>query len=131
MQLIERFYDPTAGSIKLDGIDLRDLNVKWLREKIGLVSQVNIFLCFMNTLNDITSNSFISKLHQKFILDSIRILSQKEPALFARSIRENIEYGYPGSSQEDIEAAAKAANAHDFIMSFPEGYSTIVGDRYV
>ena len=73
----------------------------------------------------------LSKLYQNLILDSIQILCRKEPALFARSIGENIQYGYPGSTQKDIEAAAKAANAHDFIMSFPDGYSTIVGDRYV
>lgn len=110
MSLIERFYDvdgddsPTGGrdveqgnyasGIKLDGVDLRDLNVKWLRSQIGLVSQ--------------------------------------EPKLFARSIRDNIAYGVASSSkepsQEDIEEAAKLANAHDFIMSFPEKYDTKVGD---
>lgn len=41
MQLLERFYDPIGGSITLDGVDLKDLNVKWLREQIGLVSQVS------------------------------------------------------------------------------------------
>lgn len=49
--------------------------------------------------------------------------------LFGGSIRENIEYGRPGASQHDIESAARNANAHDFIMSFPEGYDTVVGER--
>ena len=91
VQLLERFYDPSAGSIRLDGTDLRELNVKWLRENIGLVSQ--------------------------------------EPVLFARSIKENISYGFPQASQEQIENACISANAHDFIMKFPQGYDTEVGDK--
>ena len=91
MQLIERFYDPTAGSVTLDGRDLRELNVNWLRQQIGLVSQ--------------------------------------EPKLFALSIRDNIKIGYPEASQEQIEEAARKANAHDFIVSFPQGYDTQVGDQ--
>mmetsp|Transcript_26009 Transcript_26009/g.46896 ORF Transcript_26009/g.46896 Transcript_26009/m.46896 type:complete len:1444 (+) Transcript_26009:100-4431(+) len=107
ISLIERFYDvdgdDTGGDveqgkftsgIKLDGVDLRDLNVKWLRSQIGLVSQ--------------------------------------EPKLFARSIRDNIAFGVASvskeQSQEEIEEAAKQSNAHDFIMEFPDGYDTLVGD---
>ena len=90
VQMIERFYDPTSGTIELNGIDLKNLNVKWLRDQIGLVSQ--------------------------------------EPTLFKGTIRENISYGSPGCSQEDIEHAAREANAHDFIMSFPDGYDTEVGE---
>jgi ATP-binding cassette subfamily B (MDR/TAP) protein 1 len=90
VSLIERFYDPTSGSITIDGIDLRELNVRWLRDQIGLVSQ--------------------------------------EPVLFARSVGENIAYGSPGASREQTEEAAKLANARDFITSFPDGYSTHVGD---
>jgi ATP-binding cassette subfamily B (MDR/TAP) protein 1 len=91
VSLLERFYDPTSGSILLDGVDLKDLNVAWLREQIGLVSQ--------------------------------------EPVLFARSIRENIAYGLPGATDEQIIAVAKSANAHDFISKFPSGYDTEVGDK--
>jgi len=53
----------------------------------------------------------------------------QEVLLFGGSIRENIEYGHPGASPEEIEAAAKKANAHDFISEFPEGYETLVGPR--
>lgn len=88
--MLERFYDPSAGSITLDGTDLRLLNVKWLRDQIGLVMQ--------------------------------------EPKLFGKSIRENIAMGAPGITQEAIEQAARLANAHEFIMSFPKGYDTQVGD---
>jgi ATP-binding cassette subfamily B (MDR/TAP) protein 1 len=90
--LMERFYDPDFGSVSLDGMDLRDLNVKWLRQQIGLVSQ--------------------------------------EPKLFAASIRENIASGAPNffATDEQIEEAARIANAHDFIMSFPDGYNTQAGD---
>lgn len=91
VSLLERFYDPTSGSIMLDGKDLKDLNVQWLRDQIGLVSQ--------------------------------------EPVLFARSIRENIAYGLPGATDDQIVAVARAANAHDFISKFPEGYDTHVGDK--
>lgn len=52
----------------------------------------------------------------------------KEPALFACSIRENIASGSPGATQQQIEDAARMANAHDFIVSFPDGYETNVGD---
>jgi ATP-binding cassette subfamily B (MDR/TAP) protein 1 len=91
VQLIERFYDPTAGSLSLDGNDLRSLNVKWLRSQIGLVGQ--------------------------------------EPALFACSIRENIRYGKPDATEEEIESAARNAYCHDFISAFPDGYDTQVGDK--
>jgi len=90
VQLIERFYDPITGTVTLDGVDLKTLNTRWLREQIGLVMQ--------------------------------------EPKLFAKSIRENICLGGPGITQEQMEAAAKMANAHDFIMSFPKGYDTQVGE---
>mmetsp|Transcript_4918 Transcript_4918/g.14223 ORF Transcript_4918/g.14223 Transcript_4918/m.14223 type:complete len:1045 (+) Transcript_4918:504-3638(+) len=91
IQLLERFYDPTYGSILLDGTDLKDLNVKWLRKQIGLVSQ--------------------------------------EPKLFAISIADNIKAGRPDATSDEVEAAARKANAHDFIMSFPDGYNTMVGDE--
>jgi ATP-binding cassette subfamily B (MDR/TAP) protein 1 len=91
VSMLERFYDPTAGSITLDGTDLRDINIQWLRDNIGLVSQ--------------------------------------EPILFARTIQENIAYGLPGATEEQIINVAKAANAHDFISQFPNGYATHVGDK--
>jgi len=91
VQLLERFYDPTGGNITLDGNNVRDLNVKWLRQQIGLVGQ--------------------------------------EPCLFACTIRENIAYGNPDATKEQIEQAARNANAHEFISSFPDGYETNVGDH--
>jgi len=91
VQLVERFYDPKSGTVSLDGNDLKSLNVKWLRQHIGLVSQ--------------------------------------EPKLFATSIKENISIGMPGASMAEIEDAARKANAHDFIVSFPNGYDTQVGDQ--
>ena len=91
MKLLERFYDPTNGTVSLDGVDIKDLNVRYLRSRIGYVGQ--------------------------------------EPTLFATSIAQNIRYGNPSATQEQIEEAAKLANAHDFITSFPEGYKTQVGDK--
>ncbi len=82
VQLLQRFYDPQGGSITVDGQDIRDLNIKWLRQHIGVVSQ--------------------------------------EPVLFATSIQQNIAYGCDDATLEEIEEAAKRANAHDFIMELPE-----------
>jgi subfamily B ATP-binding cassette protein MsbA len=91
--LIPRFYDPTSGSICVDGVDLRDVQQDSLREHIGIVPQ--------------------------------------ETLLFGGSVIENIRYGRLDASHDDIVAAAKAANAHDFIMALPQGYDTIVGERGV
>lgn len=91
INLLPRFYDPTEGSITIDGHDLRDVTLESLRSQIGIVLQ--------------------------------------ETMLFSGSIRDNIAFGKPDATQEAIEAAAKAAQAHDFIMSFPEGYNTHVGER--
>ncbi|OAY83123.1 putative multidrug resistance protein, partial [Ananas comosus] len=84
--LLERFYDPSAGEILLDGVDIKTLRLKWLRSQMGLVSQ--------------------------------------EPALFATSIKENILFGKEDATMEEIVAAAKAANAHNFISQLPQGYDT-------
>ena len=89
VSLILRFYDPLGGEVLLDGVDLRTLNVRWLREQIGVVMQ--------------------------------------EPTLFQGTIKENIGYGRQGSSEAEIESAARVANAHNFISELPEGYETDVG----
>uniref|UniRef100_A0A1D1ZDP4 ABC transporter B family member 19 n=1 Tax=Anthurium amnicola TaxID=1678845 RepID=A0A1D1ZDP4_9ARAE len=91
--LIERFYDPTAGKVMIDGKDIRRLNLKSLRLKIGLV--------------------------------------QQEPVLFAASIFENIAYGKDGATEEEVMAAARAANVHGFVSALPDGYKTAVGERGV
>ena len=91
VQMIERFYDPDSGVIEFEGVDLKELNVEWLRDQLGMVGQ--------------------------------------EPTLFNTTIVENIKYGCPWATQELIEDAAKEANAHDFIMSFPDGYETQVGEQ--
>jgi ABC transporter fused permease/ATP-binding protein len=71
-----------------------------------------------------------SELDPDWLRRQVGVVSQ-EPVLFATSIAENIRYGRPGASQEDIQKAAKAANAHDFVSAFPEGYETLVGERGV
>ncbi len=91
--LIPRFYDPTHGSVRIDGIDIRQMKLRDLREQIGIVLQA--------------------------------------PFLFNATIAENIAYGKPDASLEAIEAAAKAAAAHKFILQFPKGYATMVGERGV
>jgi ATP-binding cassette subfamily B (MDR/TAP) protein 1 len=93
IQLVMRFYDPDAGALFLDGQDLRQLNVAWLRRHVGLVSQ--------------------------------------EPALFATSLADNIAFGAEGASREAVQAAAQAANAHNFITALPASYDTYVGERGV
>ncbi len=91
--LIPRFYDPAAGRITLDGLDLREIEPHWLREHIGAVMQ--------------------------------------EPVLFAGTIAENIRYGRPGASDEEVRRAAATANAATFVEEFPEQYETLVGERGV
>ncbi|KAJ0000403.1 hypothetical protein NQD34_012245 [Periophthalmus magnuspinnatus] len=91
IQLLQRFYDPQEGSICIDDHDIRSLNIRYLREMIGVVSQ--------------------------------------EPVLFATTIAENIRYGRTDVTQEEIEQAAKEANAYDFIMNLPDRFNTLVGDR--
>jgi subfamily B ATP-binding cassette protein MsbA len=89
--LIPRFYDPMAGSVAVDGMDLRAVTQASLRQQIGIVPQ--------------------------------------ETLLFGGTIRENIRYGRLEASEGEIIEAAKAANAHDFIMELPDQYETIVGER--
>ncbi len=72
----------------------------------------------------------IRELDTSWLREQIGIVSQ-EPVLFATTIAENIRYGRPGASAADVEAAAKAANAHDFVSGFPEQYETVVGERGV
>jgi ATP-binding cassette subfamily B protein len=90
-RLLTRFYDVTAGSIRIDDHDIRDLTLASLRANVGIV------------------------------LD--------EPFLFSVSVRDNIAYGDPGASITDVEAAARAAGAHEFISHLEHGYDTVVGER--
>ncbi len=91
LSLLPRFYDPQAGTVHLDGDELRDLRIKDLRRQFGIVLQ--------------------------------------EAVLFSTSIRENIAYGRPDATIEEIENAARDAAAHDFISKLPDGYDTVVGER--
>ena len=91
VSLLTRFYDPTAGQILLEGIDVRDYKLADLRGQFAIVLQ--------------------------------------EPVLFSTSIAENIAYARPGASEEEVVEAAKAANAHEFIVGLPQGYETRVGER--
>jgi ATP-binding cassette subfamily B protein/subfamily B ATP-binding cassette protein MsbA len=93
VSLLMRFYDPTSGTILLDGRDLRKIAINSLRRNIALVLQ--------------------------------------DPVLFGSTIAENISYGLAGATQDQIEAAARAAGAHEFIMDLPHGYDTKISERGV
>ena len=93
VQLIQRFWDPDAGSVSIDGIDLRRMARADFRQSIALVPQ--------------------------------------DPVIFATTARENIRFGSPGASDAEIEAAARAAHAHDFLTALPQGYDTELGERGV
>ena len=91
IDLFLRFYDPTSGTIELDGIDIRRFNLAAYRRLFGIVPQ--------------------------------------ETILFNDTVRNNIAYGRASVRDEDIMAAAKIAQAHDFVIELPKGYDTFIGDR--
>ncbi|BDH63062.1 putative multidrug export ATP-binding/permease protein YgaD [Lysinibacillus sp. PLM2] len=93
VSLLPRFYDVTSGAVKIDGMNVSNVNIHSLREQIGIVLQDNI--------------------------------------LFSDTVKQNILMGRPDATDEEVIEAAKAANAHDFIMSLPNGYDTKVGERGV
>jgi ATP-binding cassette subfamily B protein len=107
-------------------------------EKIGLVglsgSGKTTFVKLIQRLHDVTGGRIlidgqdIAEVTQASLRAQIAIV-QQEPILFHRSLSENISYGRPGATQEEIERAAKLANAHDFIATLPKGHGTLVGER--
>jgi ABC-type multidrug transport system fused ATPase/permease subunit len=90
-KLLLRFYDPTAGEVRIDGRDLRDVRLHDLRENISVLLQ--------------------------------------ETLVFHGTVRDNIAYGKPGATDDEIEAAAMRADAHDYIRELPEGYETVIGQK--
>ena len=91
INLIPRFYDVTSGSVKIDGVDVRDVSMKSLREQIGIVLQ--------------------------------------DTFLFSQSVMENVRFGRPDATEEEVKAAIKLANADSFIERLPEKYETVLGER--
>jgi len=92
-ELMQRFYDPQAGSVLLGNTDIRELTPADLRQQLGVVSQ--------------------------------------HPALFSADVSHNIRYGKPDASDEEVQAAAQAAYAHEFIEQLPEGYASFLGEQGV
>lgn len=93
VNLIPRFHDATSGRVLVEGIDVRELNVRQLRRSASVIFQ--------------------------------------ETFLFSASVAENISYGNPQASQDEIEKCARAAQAHEFIGALEDGYQTIIGERGV
>ncbi|MBN1838008.1 MAG: ABC transporter ATP-binding protein, partial [Spirochaetales bacterium] len=91
--LIPRFYEPEEGSVRVDGLDVRGVTIRSLREAVGTV--------------------------------------QKDVFLFTGSVRDNIAYGKPEATEEEIQAAARRAGAEEFIRGLPEGYETHIGEKGV
>jgi ATP-binding cassette subfamily B protein len=91
INLLPRFYDVTSGSVKIDGMDVRDVTMKSLREQIGIVLQ--------------------------------------DTFLFSQSVMENVRFGRPDATDEEVMAAIKLANADSFIERLPEKYQTVLGER--
>ncbi|MCG7623024.1 ABC transporter transmembrane domain-containing protein [Epibacterium sp. Ofav1-8] len=93
IQMIQRFYDPQSGEVRLDGVPLNALSRQDFRRHVAMVPQ--------------------------------------DPVIFAATARDNIRFGRPDATDAEVEAAARAAAAHDFIMKLPEGYDAYVGERGV
>ena len=91
VNLIARFYDPQAGSVELDGFDVRTLRLQDLRRAVGIVGQ--------------------------------------EPFIFSTTLRENIAFGRPDATEDEVREAAKLAQAERFIEALPDGLETVVGER--
>jgi len=91
INLIPRFYDVTSGAVRIDGIDVRDVSMKSLREQIGIVLQ--------------------------------------DTFLFSTTVMENVRFGRPNATDEEVIAAIKLANADSFIERLPEKYQTVLGER--
>jgi ATP-binding cassette subfamily B protein len=91
VNLVARFYDATGGAVRIDGVDVRELDTGHYREQLGMVLQ--------------------------------------DPYLFHGTVLDNIRYAMPGATPAAVVAAAKAANAHDFICKLAQGYDTVVGER--
>ena len=91
LSLVPRFYDPTRGTVSIDGHNLREVTKKSLRSHISMVLQ--------------------------------------DTVLLSTTVRENIAYGRPGATEEEIMEAARRAQAYDFIMAMPEGFASQVGER--
>lgn len=89
--LVPRFYDASAGRVRVDGVDVRDLTRRSLRREIGVISQ--------------------------------------DPFLFSATVRENIAFGVREATQDAVVAAARAAQAHEFVERLPKGYDTVIGER--
>src|SRR5262249_20755912 len=89
--LIPRFYDPTAGTVRIDGHDLRDLTLESISQNVGVVFQ--------------------------------------DTFLWHDTIRNNLLYARPEVSEEELEAAARAAHLHELVATLPDGYDTVVGER--
>jgi len=93
LQLLLRFYDAQQGTVRLDGVPVRELALTDLRQRVGIVPQ--------------------------------------DSTVFSTSALENIRYGRPDATDDEVRAAARAAYAHDFIEALPEGYATYLGERGV
>ena len=93
LSLLPRFYDPTAGRITVDGLNLRELDLDAYRRQVGMVYQ--------------------------------------ESFLFSNTVAANIAFGHPEATMAEIEAAARIASAHEFILALPHGYETVLGESGV
>lgn len=93
VNLIPRFYDPLMGAVSLDGVDLRQLDLTFLRRQVGIVLQ--------------------------------------DPVLFSGTVVENIAYGRPDATRQEIQVAAEVSNSLEFIQRLPAGYDTEIGERGV
>ena len=91
VNLLPRFYQPSEGRVLIDGVDVQEYDLEFLRSQIGYVLQTTL--------------------------------------LFTTTIHENIAFGRPNATSEEVIEAAKSAMAHEFILSFPDGYDTLVGER--
>ena len=127
LQLVQRFYDPDAGSVKLDGLDLRDLSLDWLHSRVGLVMQEPRLL----------SGTIHANITGEIEADIVPVAADKKTGASTKATKHStgrrsragkLAAEVKRVPRDDVVLAAKRANAHDFIMAQPQGYFTVIGE---
>ena len=132
MNLLLRFYDPESGNVFLDGVDIRELNVRWLRSQIGYVGQEPSLFTGSVADNVSRGRATYGDARVLALADAVKLdqsdFDTQKAAKVARTPADDLESGAEAVADEDVIAACVDSNAHEFIVGFPSQYDTDVGE---